>query len=432
MTTGTPPAWASTDPKAARANRIGPAIDNAWRSPFFGKRLAAAGIEQGAVPSPAQWQRLELTTKEELRLLPADEFKVQLVVAETAEIAMVWRSGAATGRPLFYPKARRDFPDLIESFARVLDMAGLGPGDLVHNSFPYLGVHPIGHMFGHAMRDRGCGNIFAGSGSNTASDVQIELLFSMQPTAWMGIGSYLNQLGHRADAAGHSTAGTSLRRIISSAEPLTPAKRSKMEGTWGAELFDCYGMTECSMMGAECDRHAGLHIWTDMFLVEILDTDTGQPLPAGEVGAVVVTPFHSSSGIPFLRWASGDLGALEPDCDCAYRAFPRLKLAARTLGFSKVRGININHNDLEDRLFRLPPVADFMVTVLTADLADRLQIEIEPARGQDPEDAADTVRRDIAAAFELQPEVVVLARGTVAARLETEVKQVRFRDRRGS
>lgn len=389
-------------------------------------------VSSGAsLPSAEQWRRIEPTTKDELRLLPADEFRAQLVIADPSDVAMVWRSGAATGRPLFYPKARCDLADLIESFARVLDMAGLGPGDLVHNSFPYLGVHPIGQMFGHAMRDRGCGNIFAGSGSNTASDVQLELLFTMRPTAWMGIGSYLNQLGHRADAAGYSPADTSLRRIVSSAEPLTPAKRARMESTWGAELFDCYGMTECSMMGAECDRHDGLHIWTDLFLVEILDPATGRPLPHGETGAVVVTPCHASSGIPFLRWASGDLGALEPDCDCRYRAFPRLKLAARTLGFSKVRGINVNHNDMEDRLFSLVAVADFMVSVESTELQDQLRIEIEPARGHVAEDAVETVRRDIAAAFELQPVVSLLPRGTVAARLDTEVKQVRFRDRRG-
>ncbi|MGH7735676.1 MAG: phenylacetate--CoA ligase family protein, partial [Gemmatimonadales bacterium] len=322
-----------------------------------------------------------------------------------------------------------DLPELVESFARVLDIAGLRPGDLVHNSFPYLGVHPIGHMFGHALRERGLGNIFAGSGANTPTDAQVQMLFDLRPTVWMGIGSYLNHLGHRAEALGYDPATSSIRRTISSAEPLSPAKRARMQDVWGAELFDCYGMTECSMMGAECARHDGLHIWTDMFAVEILDPD-GQPLPAGEVGDVIVTPFHSASAIPFLRWASGDRGALEPDCDCRYAVFPRLKLTDRTVGFTKVRGVNLNNSEVEDKLLTLPAVADYMVTVATVDMVDRLGIEIEIRDLSDSQVVIDLVRRKIGTAFEVRPDVSVLERGTIAARLEADVKQVRVRDLR--
>lgn len=428
MTTVTLPATREAV-DAIRNARVPAALGHAWRSPFFRARLRAAGIEAGEVPTDQAWARITPTTKAELRELSTEQFREQLVVAEPNEIALYWRSGAVTGRPLFYPKTHADLPELVESFARVLDIVGLGPGDLVHNSFPYLGVHPIGHMFGHALRERGVGNIFAGSGANTPTDAQVRILFDLRATAWMGIGSYLNHLGHRAETLGYDPAAAGLRRTISSAEPLTPAKRARMQDVWGAELFDCYGMTECSLMGAECAHHDGLHIWTDMFAVEILNPD-GQPVPAGEVGDVVVTPLHSASSIPFLRWVSGDRGSLEADCDCQYAMFPRLKLTDGTVGFIKVRGVNINHSELQDKLLTLPAVADYMVTVVTEGTLDRLGIEIEIRDASEPQVVADVVLREIGATFEVRPEVTLLARGTIAARLEGEVKQVRVRDLR--
>lgn len=418
------------DVKLAQSQRLAAGVDHAWRSPFFAAKLRSAGLEPGGVPTPDQWLTIEPTTKEELRQFSSAEFYRQLVVAPRRDIAMYWRSGGVTGRPMFYPKSRGDMDALVESFARVLDITGLRPGDVVHNSFPYVGGHPIGHMFGFALRERECGNIWVGAGSNTPTDDQVKLLFELGPTGWMGIGSYINHLGHRAEALGYDPASSSLRTIISSAEPLTPAKRERMQRVWDAELFDSYGMTECSMMGAECDKHDGLHLWTDMFRVEILAPETGEPVPDGETGAVVVTPLHSMSAIPFIRWWSGDIGSLESECRCAWRAYPRLKLGGRTVGFSKIRGVNINHNDFEDLLLTLPEVADYMVTLSTRKTNDTIEIELETQHGADPASVASTVENAVVRAFEIRAETRCLGRGSIASRLEGQVKQVRFRDQR--
>jgi phenylacetate-CoA ligase len=418
---------------AARQARVLPAMQNAWRSPFFRRKLREAGIEEGDSPSDEKWRAIAPTTKEEIRTLSTDEFFEQLVIAPSTEIGMYWRSGGATGRPLFYPRARIDLPACVDSVVRALQLAGLQEGDLVHNSFPYMGLHPIGHLFGHALSNLGCGNIFAGAGANTPSDVQAGLIFDLMPTAWTGIGSYIIHLGHRAEALGFDPSSSAVRRIVSSAEPLTPAKRRRIQDVWGAELFDVYGMTECSLLGGECGNHDGIHAWTDLFLVEILDEDTWEPLPPGELGMVVVTPLHNSAALPFVRWASGDLGVFYPDCTCAgpYAVFPRVKLAARTLGFSKIRGVNVNHNDMEDLLISLPVVADYSVSVVTVDFRDVLRIEVEAAGDVSAEDLVRILVSDVSNRFELQPEVEILDRGAIARRLEGEVKQVRFRDLRG-
>jgi phenylacetate-CoA ligase len=407
-------------------------VVNAWNAPFFRQKLEKVGLKEGDVPTEEDWLAIEPTTKEEIRTLSTHEYFDNLVIAKPSDIEVYWRSGGATGRPLFYPRARADFPALVDSFTRSLELAGLREGDLVHNSFPYMGVHPIGHMYGHALHAHGCGNIFAGAGANTPTDVQVQLIFDLKPTVWMGIGSYIIHLGHRAEALGFDPSTSTVKRIISSAEPLTPAKRQRMQEVWGADLFDVYGMTECSLMGGECEVHDGIHIWSDMFLVEILDQETWDPVPPEEVGAVVVTPFHNSSALPFIRWASGDIGSLHLECKCEgpYGLFPRLKLAARTVAFSKVRGVNINHNDMEDLLLSLPVVADYMVTVITDEFRDELRIEIENTSDVDAHSSINEVTTHVYSRFELHPKVDVLPRGTIAKRLETEVKQVRFRDTR--
>lgn len=418
------------DPDAALQTYGATAFANAWRSPFFRRRLEAAAIPEGVVPHPDAFRRIEPTTKEQLRELSVEEFRSEIVIADRTEVATVWRSGGVTGRPLFYPRARADFPALRESFGRVLDMAGVRPGDLMLNSFP-LGVHPLGHMFGHAAEDRGIGCIPAGSGTNTPTLAQVQLLHDLQPTVFAGLASYFAHLGHVGASLGLDPRHAGVRVIITSGEPITPAKRRRIEATWGARLFDSFGMSECSMMGAECEAGDGFHVWTDMFHLEILDEERAwSPVPEGEAGQLVVTPLHNSHATPFLRWVSGDVASIHSTCTCSgpYGGFPRVRLLGRTSAFSKVKGVNIDHQAMEDLLLGLEHVADFAVWVEEAEGEDRLRIEVEVAERSETPAAVELVGDRVRAAFEVRPVVEVRDRGTIAGRLESEVKQIRVRD----
>ncbi len=186
------------------------------------------------------------------------------------------------------------------------------------------------------------------------------------------------------------------------------------------------------MMGCEGPAHDGLHVWTDLFRLEILDPESWKPLKYGEEGAVVVTPFHH--GIPFIRWMSGDLGTLEPGHAGGgpYDVFPRLRLGSRTVGFSKVKGVNINHNDMEDALLSIHEVADYLVEAVTDDGYDVLRVHLEATTGIDGAAVSRLVEDHISHRFEVRPVVEVHERGTIAGWLEGQVKQVRFRDDRAS
>jgi phenylacetate-CoA ligase len=161
------------------------------------------------------------------------------------------------------------------------------------------------------------------------------------------------------------------------------AKRKRIERLWGVEFFDSYGMSECGYMAAECSRHDGMHIWADLFHLEVLDPDTWQPVAPGAVGVLVATPLYTNHATPFLRWVSGDIVTLTDGCDCGgpYGHLPLLHLTGRTSGFFKLRGVSINHNELEETLLALDDVSDYLVTALIEDDQEILRIEVETRTG---------------------------------------------------
>src|SRR5947207_12971058 len=113
-------------------------------------------------------------------------------------------------------------------------------------------------------------------------------------------------------------------------------------------------MTEAGFVGGECSRHDGLHVWSDLYFVEVVDESTGKQVPEGQIGWLVVTPLFGHTVTPFLRWCSGDFVSLKPQgsSERPWSMFPTMQHARRTLGFFKIRGVNINHSELEDVMFR--------------------------------------------------------------------------------
>ena len=164
-------------------------------------------------------------------------------------------------------------------------------------------------------------------------------------------------------------------------------------------------------------------------MVEVLDERSGHPVPDGEVGSLVLTPLWNNTMTPFLRWSSGDLVSMERSKSqdkLPWSVFPILRHARRTVGFFKVRGVNINHAELEDALFRDPDVVDFRAEVANECDNDILRLFVESRSGQ-AANIADSVRKT----FQIAPEVTLLARGEIAREFEAAVKPPRFVDKRG-
>jgi phenylacetate-CoA ligase len=187
-------------------------------------------------------------------------------------------------------------------------------------------------------------------------------------------------------------------------------------------------MTEGALVSGEALGHHGLHVFADMYYLEVVDEASGEPLGDDAVGSLVVTPLWANSMTPFLRWSSGDLVSIRSQGagDGPWSVFPVMRHARRTVGFFKVRGVNINHAEFEDALLREPDVVDFRAEVTNAGGNDVLHLFVETRSGERGA-IADNVRRT----FQVAPEVTLLARGTVAKEFEANVKAPRFVDKRG-
>ena len=365
--------------------------------------------------------------------IPTEQFHEQFCVAPRSDVVEYWRSGGVTGRPLFYPRSADDMRWALTSFRRTWPLIGASADDLLHVSFP-LGIHPVASLFARTAEDVGVGTVWAGAGNNTPSNAQLDLILELKPTIWAGMGSYGLHLANLAEARGIDLSKSAVRKIIVAAEPLSPAKRQKLERAWGAEVFDLFGMTEAAFVAGEGVKREGLYVWDDIFFCEVVDETTGAPLPHGETGSLVVTPLRVNEITPFLRWSSGDIVSMSPPTGGAdpYGLFPILRHARRTVGFFKVRGVNINHNELEDLMFFEPEVSDFRAEAQATEAGlDVLHLFVEPKRGVDGAALAAKLAQKVSQTFESTPRITLLDIGTIGREFEATLKAARFVDKRG-
>lgn len=405
------------------------AVEQALRAAFWQRRLPK-DIDLERLDDDEEWRRIPILDKDALRELTDRQFYEEFCVSPLDGVAEYWRSGGVTGEPLFYPRSSRDIEYGLESFARTFDCAGVGRGERAHVSFP-MGIHPVGQIFSRCAASRGITVNWAGSGASTPSALQLELMARLKPTVWLGMSSYALHLANLAEARGMPLG--SVKILMTSAEPVSRAKRDKIERSWGAKLVDTFGMTEAGMMGAEDAPGEGFRIWTDFYLIEVLDPKSFEPVKEGEVGTLVVTPLWTNNVTPFLRWSSGDLVSYSEADDGAgpFSVFPRVRHAHRTTGFFKVRGVNLGHQELEDFMFRQLEIGDFRAEAINDGDLDALQLSIECRKGADAGSVGARLKAAFKEKFELSPHVIVLEPGTLARDFEANIKAARFVDRRG-
>lgn len=422
-----PRSRAELDELQSRRKRL--AVERAMRAPFYAGKLD--GIDLDALDDPAVWARIPILEKEELRAMSAESFYRDFCNVERTDIAEYWRSGGTTGKPLFYPRTHEDIRHAMVGFTRTFECMGIGPGDIAHVSFP-LGIHPVGQMWSRAAELMGVGAAWAGAGAAAPSSMQLDIMRMLKPSVWMGMSSYGLHLANLAEAQGLDLADFSVEKICCSAEPLSMAKREKLERDWGAKVYDGFGMTECSMMASEAGSPGELYLWTDLAFVEVLDPQTDEPVPAGQAGKLVMTSLFTNNGTPFLRWSSGDLIEWydEGSSDGPWSVFPVIRHTHRTAGFFKVRGVNLAHAELEDYLFANASVNDFKAEAVATGGLDELRLHVELARTVSRDEVVAGLQAEFKLRFEVTPHIEVLPTGTLAREFEASVKAPRFVDRR--
>jgi phenylacetate-CoA ligase len=416
--------WALPLPRSAAE------IERARRSALLAPRVSGVRLER--LDDPEEWHKIPVLTKDELRNLSSESFYRDFCIEPPNTSREFWRSGGATGKPLFYPRSEEDLRYMLGvSFRRIWPCIGARPTDVVHVAFP-LGIHPVSQLTARSAQMEGLSTVWAGAGTTTPSQIQLELIQSLRSNILAAMPSYALHLANVAEAAGIDLAKGPIRKLLVSAEPLTEAKRSKLERSWNAKVYNSFGMTEGGMTSVERDGTKSMIAWTDLFYLEVIDASSGRAVAPGETGSLVMTPLWSNTITPFVRWLTGDIVSLKPQppSEDPFSVFPVLHHALRTEGFFKVRGVNINHGDLEDFMFTEAAVSDFRAEVVNSGDLDLLRLLVEVRRGIDAAELAAALSGRVKRVFEVTPEIEVLATGTLAREFEKAVKAPRFVDKR--
>jgi phenylacetate-CoA ligase len=303
-------------------------------SDFYRAKLDAAGVDPAAVEGPEDLPRLPFTTKEELR--QAQPFGWTCVPLE--DVVRVHASTGTTGRRTISTYTAQDLDDWAELFRRALEVAGVTRSDRFLIT-PGFGLWSAGAGFQAGVERLGALAIPTGPGN---VELQFEMLLELGATAIAATSSFSLLLAE--EAARRGLAGRlSLRLGILGSERWGDAMRRQIEAGLGIESFDLAGFTELygPGMAIDCHLHDGLHYWDDHYVVEIVDPSTGDVLPAGEEGEMVVTTLRKEAQ-PLLRYRTRDLTSLLPGaCACGSR-FPRHgRIRGRTDDMFKVRGVQI-------------------------------------------------------------------------------------------
>lgn len=390
-------------------------------------------INADKLDDPDVWSQIPIVTKDILREFNHEQFMENFNIAPATEIAEYWRSGGTTGKPVFYPRTFEDVKYGLESWARTYRPINIGPGDLCHISFP-IGIHPAGQIWARSAHNQHVGMNWVGAGNAVPSEAQVDLILALKPTVLISMSSFALNLVNIADTKGIDLADSTVRTVICSAETLSDAKREKLSRRWGAEVFDVFGMSEAGLMGCECDAHDGIHIWDDMYYCEVVDEETNEILPYGETGTFCVTPLFTNHATPFLRWNSGDIvQMIEHGASSAKEAelFTMLRHAARTTGFFKIRGVNLNQAEFEDFIFRNEDINDFQAVLTTGDDdLEYMRVLIEIKRGSDEAAVRDKLNSEIKRVFEVSAIIEVVELGTLANAFAKSIKAPRFVDER--
>ena len=407
------------------------AFKRAKLAPWYKGKLDHINADK--LDDPEVWSQIPILDKDTLRQYSHADFMENFCVAPSTEIAEYWRSGGTTGKPVFYPRTFADVDYGLLTWGRSFPALQITEGDLCHISFP-IGIHPAGQIWARSAHQFGVSMSWVGAGNAVPSRAQIDLIMTLEPTVLIAMSSFALHLANVADIEGIDLGASSVSKVVCSAETLSDAKREKLSRTWNAEVFDVFGMSEGGLMGAEGKAHDGIHVWTDMFDVEVVDEDTGEMLLPGETGTLCVTPLWTNHATPFLRWNSGDVVTLieQGESDGLFsELYPMIKHAHRTSGFFKIGGVNVNHSEFEDFMFRNPLINDFQGVLETGD--DDLEffkVLIEIRRGGNDDDVVAGLSAETKRVFEVWPVIEVLEPGTLAKAFESSIKAPRFVDNR--
>ena len=345
----------------------------AKKVPLYQQKFAAAGLKPRHIQTLADVRRLPFTASADLR---ANYPNGMLAVAND-DLLRLHTSSGTTGKPKALFFSRKDVDNAAELIARCLVMTGVTRKDVLQNMMTY-GLFTGALVMHYGAEKVGCLVIPAGPGN---SERQLLLMQDFRTTVLHVTPSYALYFADFLEKHGvNPRKDLALRKAFVGAEPYTEETRRKIEQALGLDVYNSYGLSEMNGPGVafECEHKHGMHLWEDNFLLEIINPQTGEPLPDGEPGELVLTTLCREA-MPLLRYRTRDITSLIPGrCPCG-RTHRRLnRITGRSDDMLIVRGVNIYPQQIERVLMSLPQVGRNYLIQLEG--LDEMIIRVELAK----------------------------------------------------
>lgn len=309
------------------------------RSPFYAKKFE--DIDLSDVQSQSDFEKLPFSEKADLR----EAYPLNIAAVPQSKIVRIHSSSGTTGTPVIIPYTKKDLDDWAEMFARCYRMAGVTAEDRVQIT-PGYGLWTAGLGFQAGAERLGAMGIPMGPG-NTAK--QLQFMQDLKSTVLCATSSYALLLAEKINEAGIRDK-IYLRKGLIGSERWSKKMRNRIANELGVELYDIYGLTEIygPGIGIACQEQHGMHIWEEYVYCEVVDPKTGEILPDGEEGELVLTTLEKE-GAPLIRYRTHDLTRIIPgDCPCGCKDVRIDMLLGRTDDMVKVHGVNMFPAQIEE------------------------------------------------------------------------------------
>ena len=340
--------------------------------PYFRGKLDGLGLRPGDIKSLDDLQMLPFITKHDLR----ETYPFGLFATPMKDVVRIQSSSGTTGKPVVAGYTRSDLNVWTELMARTMTAGGTTAGDIVQNAYGY-GLFTGGFGF-HCGADKIGATVIPVSGGNTRRQVMIMEDFGTTVLACTP--SYSLQIAEVAEEMGVDMSTMKLRAGFFGAEPWSDEMRTEIEERLHLVATDCYGLTEIIGPGvaAECEEMCGLHINEDHFLAEVIDADTGEALPEGRTGELVLSCL-TKRAFPVLRFRTRDIVRLSYDrCGCGRTLARMNRVAGRTDDMLIIRGVNVFPSQIESVLVGIEEAEPhYQLIVRKEGPMDTLEVQVE-------------------------------------------------------
>ncbi|MFD1613048.1 AMP-binding protein [Sphingomonas tabacisoli] len=365
--------------------RLRATLDHAYaNAPFYREAFDRHGVTPGDLRDLSDLQRFPFTGKADLRA----NYPFGMFATPMEQVARIHASSGTTGKPTVVGYTAEDIRIWSSLVARSLHAAGVRPGMKVHVAYGY-GLFTGGLGAHYGAEALGC-TVIPMSGGQT--ERQVQLICDFQPDAIMVTPSYMLALLDEFRRQGLDPRASSLRFGIFGAEPWTEAMRREIETGFDLCATDIYGLSEVMGPGV-AQEFAGdgmPTIWEDHFLPEIVDPETGQPLPDGEEGELVFTSL-TKQALPIIRYRTRDLTRLMSGSRTPMRRMA--KITGRSDDMLIIRGVNLFPTQIEEQILACPALAPhFLIELTRPARMDEVTVFVEGRAGADPGTCAEQGR----------------------------------------